>query len=100
MPDSVWFLGIVVYVLAWSWKKECEERRERRMEEELAVLEAAPAGRRIERRFVEDGSEWEGIEEEYALRVLACSYLNVPAVLEEMKKGPVRTPFAQYRLVQ
>lgn len=100
MKDSLWLLVIVVYVIAWAWLEERRERRERRMEEELEVREAAAAGRLIERRFAEAGAEWEPLEEEYALRVLACSFRDVPAALEVMKQHPVRTPFAEYRLVQ
>lgn len=106
MPDSVLLALVAALVLALAWSAERRERREGEMEKALEELdgpvirEAEPAGRKFERRFVEDGAEWEPIEEPLVLRVLACSFYDVPRVIEKMKKGePIRTRFAEYRLV-
>lgn len=65
------------------------------------TIEGAPAGREIARKFREVGSEWEVLEEPHALRLLACSSRDVPALLERMEKGETfRTRFAEYRLVK
>ncbi len=108
MPDSVVVFLFYVALIAWAARAEYRRAKERRMEKQLeeieeaepAVVEASPAGRKFERRFNEDGASWEALEEEHALRILACSFGNVPALLEAMQTGePVRTPFAEYRLV-
>ena len=112
MPDAVLISLFLAGVIAWGVVDERRMAKERRMERELAalaeesgnelfVIEAAPTGRKFERRFNEEGASWEALEEEHALRVLACSFGNVPALLDGMQTGePVRTPFAEYRLVQ
>ena len=106
MPDSVVLVLFYVALIACAARAEYRRVKEERMEKQLeefeppVVVEAAPAGRRFERRFNEEGATWEALEEEHALRILACSFGNVPALLEAMQTGePVRTPFAEYRLV-
>lgn len=106
MPDSVVLLLFYVALIAWAARAEYRRVKESRMQKQLEeiekpeVVEAAPAGRRFERRFAEEGATWEPLEEEHALRILACSFGNVPALLDAMQTGePVRTSFAEYRLV-
>lgn len=64
-------------------------------------IEGELAGRAFARRYLREvGAEWEPLEESLALRLLACSSIDVPAVIAAMEKGePFRTPFAEYRLV-
>jgi hypothetical protein len=66
------------------------------------VIEGEPAGREFARKYRgEIGAEWEVLEENLALRLLACSAFDVPAVIAAMKKGETfRTRFAEYRLVK
>lgn len=65
------------------------------------VIEGEPTGREIARKFREVGSEWEVLPEPLALRLLACSAYDVPALLGRMEKGETfRTPLAEYRLVK
>lgn len=102
IPDAVL---IVVAVGLWLWLCGIWERRRAmamRVEDELevGVVEAPAAGRNFERRFT-TAAEWEPLEEEVALRVLACAFLDAPRVIEAMKEGEIkRTPFAEYRLVE
>lgn len=66
------------------------------------VIEGQPTGREIARKFRgEVGAEWEVLEENLALRLLACSAYDVPTLLARMEHGETfRTPFAEYRLVR
>ena len=46
-----------------------------------------------------DGKNWESVEENRVLRILADFYKEVPLVLQEMAHGrEVRTAFAVYRI--
>lgn len=104
MPDSVLVVATGLGLMAWvmTWAEVLERRREVMKEledEEEVVVEAEPTGRKFERRFREEGSEWEPFEEVLALRVLACSFCDVPKAIADMENGQVfRTPFAEYRL--
>lgn len=70
-------------------------------EDEPKVIDAKPSGLKFERRFREEGAEWQPMEEAYALVVLRCSFYDVPKAIESMKAGEsLRTRFAEYRLAQ
>lgn len=118
MSDSVVLTLFFLALVAWGLREESWKRKERRMEQALekleaapvaqdedpVVIEAAPTGRKFEQRGVEEGEaigEWMPLNEVVALRILACSFFDTPSVIRKMEAGEtVRTRLFEYRLVQ